>query len=99
MRAFEVAYFTASCDTAEDNKKFAESLELDYPILSDPEGKVAKAYGVVDASRPLPRRWTFIIGPDGKILHIDKDVKAKTHGVDVAAMLERLGVPKKKEKE
>ena len=97
MRAFEAAYFTASCDTPEDNTKFAESLELDYPILSDPEGKVAKAYGVVDESRKFPRRWTFIIGTDGKILHVDKAVKAKTHGQDVAKLLDELGVPKRKE--
>ncbi len=28
---FDVAYFAASVDDAETNKKFAESLELDYP--------------------------------------------------------------------
>ncbi|MCA9249161.1 MAG: redoxin domain-containing protein, partial [Planctomycetales bacterium] len=43
LRKFNVAYFTASCDTAELNKKFAESLSVDYPILSDPGKKVAEA--------------------------------------------------------
>ena len=47
LRAFDVAYFAASVDDAETNKKFAESLELDYPILSDPDKKVAEAYGVL----------------------------------------------------
>ena len=41
------AYFTASCDPAEKNAEFAKSLELDYPILSDPGTEIAKAYGVV----------------------------------------------------
>lgn len=91
-----MAYFTASCDEPEKNKKFAESLELDYPILSDPDRKVATAYGVVHESRKSPQRWTFYIGTDGKILAIDKKVKSKTHGEDVAKMLEELGVARLK---
>jgi len=90
-----VAYFTASCDTAATNKKFAESLGLDYAILSNPEKDVAKAYGVVNSVRRLPFRWTFYIGKDGKILHIDRSVKAASHGADVAAKLKELGIAKK----
>ena len=71
-------------------------MELDYPILSDPSRKVAAAYGVVNAIRKFPQRWTFYIGTDGKILAIDKKVKSKTHGEDVAKKLEELGVPKVK---
>ena len=91
-----MAYFTASCDSAETNKKFAQSLGLDYPILSDPEGKVAQAYGVVTGKRKFPFRWTFYIGKDGKILHIDKKVKPGNHGRDIAKKLKELGVSEKK---
>jgi peroxiredoxin Q/BCP len=90
-----VAYFTASCDEAETNKKFARSLELDYPILSDPDRATARKYGVVTAQRNVPFRWTFYIGADGKILHIDKQVKAASHGADIAARLKELGVAEK----
>lgn len=84
--------FAASCDTPEKNKEFAESLSLDYPLLSDPGKDVAKAYGVVTPERELPHRWTFYIGPDGKILHIDKDVETMSAGTDIAAKLKSLGV-------
>jgi len=57
---------------------------------------VAKAYRVVTAKRKLPFRWTFYIGKNGKILHIDKSVKAKSHGADVAKKLKELGVEKNK---
>jgi peroxiredoxin Q/BCP len=87
-----VAYFAASCDSPEQNKKFAESLEVDYPILSDPDKKAARAFGVVDDKRQLPQRWTFYIGKDGKLLHIDKEVKAASHGEDVAAKLKELKI-------
>ena len=70
-----MAYFTASVDPPDVNKKFAESLELDYPILSDPGKEVARAYGVVSGERTVAMRWTFYIGKDGKILYIDKEVK------------------------
>lgn len=69
---------------------------LDYPILSDPEKKVATAFGVVDATRPNPQRWTFYIGRDGKILHVDKGVKTETHGKDIAEKLKELGVAERK---
>lgn len=90
-----MATFTASCDSAEVNARFAKSLDLNYPILSDPEKTTARAYGVVTNNRPVPFRWTFYIGLDGKILHIDKLVKARSHGTDVAVQLKELGVPKK----
>lgn len=87
-----MAYFAASSDDAETNRKFAESLELDYPILSDPGMEVARAYGVITGDSKYCSRHTFYIGKDGKILHVDREVKAGTHGEDVAAMLEKLGV-------
>ncbi|HSG71120.1 MAG TPA: peroxiredoxin [Planctomycetaceae bacterium] len=95
IREFNVAYFTASVDTAEENKRFAESLELDYPILSDPGKKVAEAYGVVNAERKVPFRHTYYIGKDGKILHIDREVKAANHGKDLVEQLKKLGVETK----
>lgn len=95
MDKFQVAYFTASCDDPATNKKFAESLKLDYPILSDPGKKVAEAYGVVHDLRQFPERWTFYIDANGKLAFIDTKVSAKTHGSDVAKKLVELGVPKK----
>ena len=95
IREYEVAYFTASTDPAETNKKFAESLSVDYPILSDPDGKTATAYGIYNPERKAALRHTFYIGKDGKILAIDTTVKTETHGADVAKKLGELGVAKK----
>jgi peroxiredoxin Q/BCP len=87
-----VAYFTASVDTPDTNKKFAESLALDYPILSDPGKDVAKAYGTITGDKAYASRWTFYIGKDGKILHIDKQVNPASHGQDVIDRLKALGL-------
>jgi peroxiredoxin Q/BCP len=96
IREYNVAYFTASNDPVEKNTDFAKSLSVDYPILSDPDSKVATAYGVLNPERKAANRWTFYIGENGKILAIDKSVKTDSHGTDVAARLGELGVAKKK---
>jgi len=96
IRKFDVAYFTASCDDSETNKKFAESLGLDYPILSDPTRETARAFGVVSGEAKNASRQTIYIGKDGKILFVDKAVKTAAHGEDVAAKLKDLGVATKK---
>jgi peroxiredoxin Q/BCP len=95
IRKYDVAYFAASADTAEVNKKFAESLEADYSILSDPTKETAKAYGLINAEGRGPSRTTFYIGKDGKIAYIDRSVKPGSHANDIAAKLKELGVPEK----
>ena len=79
----------------ETNTKFAKSLELDYPILSDPDREAASAYGLVKGKKGLPARRTIYVGKDGKILHIDSSVSARSHGGDIAAKLAELEVEKK----
>lgn len=89
-----MAYFAVSVDDAETNKKFAEELDADYPILSDGEKNVAAAYGVLGASG-FAARTTFYIGPDGRILDIDRKISVRTAGEDIAKRLGELGVAKK----
>jgi len=47
---------------------------------------------VVTTLRPFPHRWTFYIGKDGKILKIDKKVKAGQDGANAAKALKALGI-------
>ena len=91
MRRTGVQYFAASVDSAETNSQFAASLDLDYPILSDPDRTTARAYGVL-ADSGFAQRWTFIIGRDGRILAIDRNVSWASHGADIVGTLKALGV-------
>jgi peroxiredoxin Q/BCP len=91
-----------SVDTPEDNKAFAEKEQANFPMLSDPGKQVAEAYGVlppVNPDRPdaprYARRWMFFIGPDGKILHIEKVGHTADAGEYLAKTLAELGVKKK----
>jgi peroxiredoxin Q/BCP len=94
IRPFDAAYFAASVDDTETNRRFAESLGADFPILSDPSKAAARAYGVL-GPLGVARRWTFYIGPDGRVLDVDKEIATGTAGSDVAQRLERLGVARK----
>jgi thioredoxin-dependent peroxiredoxin len=85
----------ASVDTPELNKGFAEKEKADFPILSDPDKKAATAYGVIPEGRTMAARHTFYIGPDGKILFIDRNPGTAKAGETVVAKLEELGVKKK----
>jgi len=91
LRRLDVSYFAASVDSADVNTRFAESLGLSYPILSDATKEVARAYGVL-APSGYASRWTIYIGADGRILDIDKKVSAASHGRDVVAKLTQLRV-------
>ena len=83
-----------SVDTIEDNTKFAEMHEADYPILSDVTKAVANAYGVLSPAG-MARRWTFYIAPDGEILHIDKSVAPASAGPDMVKKLGELNIAKR----
>jgi peroxiredoxin Q/BCP len=89
-----------SVDTLEDNKAFAEKEHADFPMLANPDKKVAFAYGVIPPDRPPDRqfanRWTFYIDPAGKIAFIDRAVKPATSGEDIVSKLTELKVPARK---
>jgi thioredoxin-dependent peroxiredoxin len=88
-----------SVDTLEDNKAFAAKEHADFPMLANPDKKVAFAYGVIAPDAPpdrqFARRWTFYIDPTGKIAAIDKAVKPASSGPDIVAKLNELNVPKR----
>jgi peroxiredoxin Q/BCP len=82
----------ASVDKPEDNKGFAEKNNANFPILSDTSKDMSKAYDVLH-TMGFAKRWTYYIGPDGKILKIDKDTNPATAGADLVKNLDELGVP------
>ena len=86
-----------STDTLEDNTAFAKKESATFPLLADPTQQTAGKYGVLkdygaDYGK-LANRWTFYIGPDGKILFIDRQVKPASSGEDIVAKLKELKVP------
>jgi peroxiredoxin len=62
-----------SMDDLETNTKFAESLKTPFPLLSDPKGEAASAYGVkteMPNGMLIASRVTFVIDKDGKVVKV-----------------------------
>src|ERR1700722_20110709 len=59
-----------SFDTQDSHQKFIAKYNLNFPLLADPDGKIGDIYGVRMAGRNLDSRVSFLIGLDGKIVHI-----------------------------
>jgi len=63
-----------SPDRPEDQKKFDDKYDLRFPLLSDPDHKVAEAYGVWGKKSLYGKsyegilRSSFLIDEDGKVL-------------------------------
>ncbi|MEJ6563077.1 MAG: redoxin domain-containing protein [Euryarchaeota archaeon] len=53
-----------SQDSIEDHRRFKEDLDLPFALLSDPDRKVAEAFGVPLFLGRFPAKSSFLIGPD-----------------------------------
>ncbi len=66
-----------STDNIPSQRKFAEELKLPFPLLSDfVNREVAREYGVLMPDRGIANRSTFVIGKDGRIVHIEEGSSA-----------------------
>ena len=92
MSALGVAYYMVSLDDAEKNTAFAESLDGNFPLLSDPTKEAASAYGVLGIGGLYAKRWTFYIDPEGIIRKIDKNVSTLRAGQDIVKQIKALGL-------
>jgi peroxiredoxin Q/BCP len=80
-----------SADSAASHLKFAHRFRLPFPLLSDADKSIARAFGAWGEKTFLGRtymgmrRITFLIGPDGRIRKIWRAVKPSQHPAQVLA--------------
>ena len=79
-----------SFDDADSHKKFIAKHNLNFPLLVDTNGKIADAYGVRMPGKTMARRASFLIGTDGKIVHVTDTPKAETHLAEMKEAVEKL---------
>lgn len=68
-----------SFDSADSHQKFISKYNLNFPLLADTDGKIADASGIRMSDKNMTRRVSFLIGLDGKILHVTDTPKAEVH--------------------
>lgn len=68
-----------SFDSSESHQQFISKYNLNFPLLADTDGKIADAYGVRMSSKNMANRVSFLIGLDGKIVHVTNTRSADVH--------------------
>ncbi|MEC8441503.1 MAG: peroxiredoxin [Cyanobacteriota bacterium] len=77
-----------SADSVDDHESFCESEGLSFPLLSDPDGTVSKAYGSWMA--PYSLRHTFLVDPDGVLRQRWVAVRPSGHAREVLDAITNL---------
>jgi peroxiredoxin len=96
IRALGATVVGVSADQVESHQKFIAKHSLNFPLLSDTENKVTKAYGVYTTKSLYGRefmgivRTTVIIGKDGMVKKVFPKVKVNGHSEEVIAALKEL---------
>ena len=82
-----------SPDSVKSHVGFIAKQNLKHILLSDEDKEISKLYGVWQVKKNYGKEYlgivrsTFVIGKDGKIAKIYKNVKAKDHAAKVLADL------------
>lgn len=92
--AFQQAGFDivgVSFDSPEINGLFAKAEQLPFPLLSDPQGRLARRVGAAESSAATkPRRMTFLVDENGQVVKIYERIDPLRHAQEI---LLDLGVP------
>jgi len=85
-----------SPDSIKSHEKFSEKYELPFPLISDPEKKIMKAYGAYGEKTMYGKkvtgvlRTTFIIDGEGNIEKVIKKVDTKEHAPQIFRLYENV---------
>lgn len=81
-----------SVDDTDSHAKFAKKYHLPFPLLADKDGKVADSYGALTnlGVIKIAKRYTFLIGPDGKIAKVYQSVDTSRHSQQIIDDLKQL---------
>ncbi len=82
--------FGVSYDSPKANRAFAEKYHLPFLLLSDSDHSLAKEVGAARTLLPVPKRISYLVGADGRVLAAYPDVDPASHAGEVLADFERL---------
>ena len=74
-----------SADSLESHRAFAEAHQLPFALVSDPDGAIARRFGV--PFRTTAQRQTFVVGKDGKLARIYRTVDVAGHAADIQSAI------------
>ena len=81
-RRAEVKVYGVSLDSPESHRRFREKYKLNFPLLTDENGRASEALGVL-GERGSANRVTFLLAPGGSIAKVYPDVTPETHAEEI----------------
>jgi thioredoxin-dependent peroxiredoxin len=81
--ALDTVVVGISVDTLEKQDEFTKKEGLTFPLLADAEAKGAKTFGVLDTSKGIAKRVTFVIDKQGVIRKVYPMVSVQSHPQEV----------------
>jgi thioredoxin-dependent peroxiredoxin len=94
LKKDKVEVVGVSFDSAESHQQFIEKYKLNFPLLTDTDGKISEAYGVRIPGKNFARRVSFLIGLDGKIAQMTDSPQADAHVSEMRNAIVKLKIPK-----
>ncbi|MCS6829646.1 MAG: redoxin domain-containing protein [Armatimonadota bacterium] len=88
LKQMGVQVFGISVQDVKSKRAFCDKEGLNFSLLADVGGKVARQYGVLMPAG-LAQRVTFIISPTGQIAQVITDVNVNAHGDQILALLQQ----------
>ena len=70
LQTNNVEVIGVSHDSVDSHKKFADAYKLNFTLVADPDGKIIAAYDAKMPAVSIAKRVSFLIGLDGKIVHV-----------------------------
>ncbi len=82
-----VKVYGVSTQDNTSHQAFADKYKLPFPLIPDVNGELAKKFGipVVDGKA---RRMTYLIGKDGKVMHVWPKAATTGHAAEILAVIE-----------
>ncbi len=93
LRELGVQVIGVSTDSVASHEKFRDKYGLNFPLLSDKDRNIVRAYGV-ESEKGTARRVTFLIDRDGVVRHVWTKVNTSGHADEVLRKIEELGLAK-----
>lgn len=91
LKRLGVQVIGVSTDSVNSHEGFQKKYNLNFPLLSDKEKKIIKAYGV-ESEFGSARRVTFLIDKSGLIRHVWLKVNTSEHAREVLEKVRELGL-------
>ncbi|ALF53000.1 alkyl hydroperoxide reductase [Nostoc piscinale CENA21] len=81
----DIVVLGVSADDEVSHQAFTQKFNLNFPLLADTDKSLIQAYDVDGGG--YAKRVTYVINPNGTIVHVDANVNTSNHASDILAAL------------